>query len=102
MESNTLCIHTDSAFLGDCIDTILRSGDEVTTMKKAWDATERHTLLALDSLLRRAPVKAHINAAIERLEPCLAADPRAQMAWETVPLSLYDPGLPETIQSSWV
>ena len=71
-------------------------------MKRSWDATERHTLLTLDSLLRRPSVRARIDAVVERLEPALAADPKAQMAWETLPLALFDPGLPETIQSGWV
>ena len=71
-------------------------------MKKSWDATERHTLLALDSLLRRPLVRGRIDAEVEKLEPALAADPQALMAWEALPLSLFDPGLPETIQSSWV
>src|SRR5262245_8741925 len=102
MESSTLCIHTEARYFGECIDTILRSCVEGGTMKKSWDATERHTLLALDSLLRRPLVRGRIDAEVEKLEPALTADPQALMAWEILPLSLFDPGLPETIQSSWV
>jgi len=63
---------------------------------------EKRTLTALDRLLRRAAVRASIDAAIGPLERRLLADTGAQMAWETVPLSLYDPGLPGTIRSSWI
>jgi len=60
------------------------------------------TLAVLDQLLRRSAVRAPIDAAVGRIEQRLHADPGAQMAWETVPLSLFDPGLPGTIRSSWV
>ncbi len=65
-------------------------------------ATEKHTLTVLDQLVRRPAVRTSIDEAIVRLEELLRADPGAQMAWETLPLSLFDPGLPETIRSSWV
>jgi hypothetical protein len=63
---------------------------------------DNRMLASLEELVRRAPVRTSIDEAIGRLEPLLLADPGAQMAWETVPLSLYGPGLPEAIRSSWV
>jgi hypothetical protein len=76
-----------------CIDTIWR-GDQV--------ANEKQTLTVLEQLVRRPAVLAGIDEIIVRLEGLLRADAGAQMAWETLPLSLFDPGLPETIRSSWV
>lgn len=63
---------------------------------------ERRIVALLGGLVRRAAVRAHIDAAVSRLERRLASDPGARMAWETVPLALFDPGLPETIRSIWV
>jgi hypothetical protein len=63
---------------------------------------EKRTLDLLDQLVRRPAVRASIDEAIVRLERLLRADTGAQMAWETLPLSLFDPGLPESIRSSWV
>jgi hypothetical protein len=71
-------------------------------MKKPLPTPEKRTLAALDPIMRRAGVRAVIDAAAERVEKTLRAAPGAQMAWETVPLSTFDPGLPETIRSSWV
>jgi hypothetical protein len=71
-------------------------------MKTTLTAPEKRTLAGLDQLVRSAGVRARIDAAAERLEKTLLAAPGAQMAWETVPLSTFDPGLPETIRSSWV
>jgi hypothetical protein len=65
-------------------------------------ALEKGILTALDQIVRRAGVRARIDAAAGRLEKTLLAAPGAQMAWETVPLSLFDPGLPESIRSIWV
>src|SRR6266571_5897925 len=62
----------------------------------------KRTLAVLDQLVRREAVRARIDEAVKEVERRLVANPGAQMAWETVPLSLYDPGLPETIRSSWV
>ena len=71
-------------------------------MKTTLPAREQRRLAALDPILRRAGVRAAIDAAAERVETTLLAAPGAQMAWETVPLSTFDPGLPETIRSGWV
>jgi hypothetical protein len=83
---------------------MLRSQDEVATMKrtKTLPVPEQRTLEAIDSIVRRAGVRAVIDAAAGRVEKALLAAPGAQMAWETVPLSTFEPGLPETIRSSWV
>jgi hypothetical protein len=64
--------------------------------------TEKRTLSLLEQLVRRPAVRASIDEAIVRLERLLRADSGAQMSWETLPLSLFDPGLPESIRSSWV
>jgi hypothetical protein len=75
---------------------------EVTTMKRTPGSPEKRTLSVLDRLVGRVAVRAFIDAAARRLERRLLAEPGAPMAWETVPLSLFDAGLPETIRSGWV
>ena len=64
--------------------------------------SEKRTLTVLDRLLQRDGVRAPIDAAVARLERLLEAEAGAQMAWETLPLSLFDAGLPGTIRSGWV
>jgi len=71
-------------------------------MNRILSPSEKSTLTVLDQLLQSAAVRAPIDAAVGPLERKLAANSSAQMAWETLPLSLFDPGLPETIRSSWV
>jgi hypothetical protein len=71
-------------------------------MKKSPEATEKRTLAVLDEIMRRDVVRARIDATLERLGRRLLAVPGAQMAWETIPLSSYEPGLPGGIRSSWV
>jgi hypothetical protein len=71
-------------------------------MRRTLPPVEKRTLSLLDQLVRRPAVRSSIDEAIVRLERLLRADAGAQMAWETLPLSLFDPGLPESIRSSWV
>jgi len=71
-------------------------------MKVTLTAPEKRILAVLDRLATSAGVRARIDAAAGRLEKTLLAAAGAQMAWETVPLSTFGPGLPETIRSSWV
>src|SRR5215813_8091482 len=75
---------------------------EMTNMRKTSNSSDRPTLSALDKIMGRPEVKRRVDAAARRLTRKLGSEPKAQMAWETVPLSVYDPGLPETIRSSWV
>jgi hypothetical protein len=71
-------------------------------MKTSLTAQERRALAVLDEIVRRPGVRARIDSAAARLETTLLASSAAQMAWETVPLSTFDPGLPEAIRSGWV
>src|SRR2546426_10726605 len=71
-------------------------------MSQSLSPPEKRTLTALDRLLRRAAVRASIDAAIGPLERRLPPDTGAQMAWETVPLSLHHPGLAGTLRWSWL
>ena len=64
--------------------------------------TESRLLARLDRLSGGEDVRAHVDGAAKRLQAILHARPGAQMAWETVPLSLFGPGMPETIRSCWV
>ncbi len=66
------------------------------------DPAERLLLEALDDVLRSHTVRAQIGPVIERVAEKLARGRRASMAWEPIPLSVYDGGLPPVIRSSWV
>src|SRR2546428_13315459 len=99
MESSTLCSDINVIVSEYCINTIGR-GDAVAKMSQSLSPPEKRTLTALDRLLRRAAVRASIDAAIGPLERRLLVDTGAQMAWETVSLSLFYLGLPDTIRHS--
>ena len=71
-------------------------------MRTALICGEDRILAALEQAAKHSSARACIDAAAGRLEKALLAAPGAQMAWETVPLSTFDPGLPETIRSAWV
>ncbi len=62
----------------------------------------RKILEALDRLLHRAALQKEINARARRVERKLAADPDAQLAWETLPLGWFGKRLPGGIRSAWV
>jgi hypothetical protein len=59
-------------------------------------------LESLDKLLEPGAVRAAIAPVVERVERKLAREPRALMAWEPLPLSIYGNGVPDFIRSSWV
>ena len=71
-------------------------------MKRGSIAEERAVLMALDRLVGRRAVRRHIDGVIRRLERRLARDRGARMAWKTLPMSLFRPGLPQPIRSGWV
>jgi len=63
---------------------------------------EEKVLEFLDRILQRKPVRAFLDTVVARVEQQLQADPAAVMAWEPVPLDVYDTPLPGGIRSSWV
>lgn len=63
---------------------------------------EKNLLSTLDQLLRASGVAGRIDEIADRVAGQLADDPSAAMAWEPIPLSVYGPGLPDFIRSSWV
>ena len=69
---------------------------------EARSAAESRTLALLDRIARSAGVRARIDATAARLEQALRAAPSARMAWEDLPLAIFDPGLPASIRSAWV
>jgi hypothetical protein len=66
------------------------------------NAKERSILEFLDALLQRDAVREAIQPVVERVERQLEQNPKAVMAWEPLPLSIYHEPLPAHIQSSWV
>jgi hypothetical protein len=59
-------------------------------------------LEALDRAVQAPSVRAKIDRIVARVVAALEADPRAPMAWEPIPLALYDAAIPAAIRSSWV
>lgn len=71
-------------------------------MKQQMESSERRLLEALDTALQSAEVRVRIDVIVEQVAMKLPQDHAAKMAWEPVPLSVFDRSLPPSIQSSWV
>ncbi len=67
---------------------------------KAVDEKELELLQILDAMVRQK--SAMIEPIVLRVEYKLTQDSEASLAWEPVPLVLYDSKLPGMIRSSWV
>ncbi len=65
------------------------------------EAKEIRVLEALERAVRTEPAEALIAEIVARVERSLEADPGASMAWEPIPLDVYE-SLPEGVRSSWV
>jgi hypothetical protein len=63
---------------------------------------DRLVIEALDPLLRNPAMRARINLTVKLVERKLVHDSTTTMAWEPIPLSMYDQTLPDIIRSSWV
>ena len=66
------------------------------------DTEEKKILEILDLALKDKSIKQLIDAAIMRIEQSLINDPKSLMAWEPIPLNLYNQKLPDEIKSSWI
>lgn len=67
-----------------------------------WTESERAILEALDRAASAPAVVAALGAIADRVLATLARAPEEIEAWETVPLSLYEDGVPPEVRSSWV
>ncbi len=67
-----------------------------------WDSDELRILRTLDAAVRSEPAMSLIDDILSRVERKLVQEPDDPMAWEPIPLRIYDIPLPETIRSSWV
>jgi hypothetical protein len=65
-------------------------------------AEECQLLSVLDSILNQDVIRARIDAIAKQVEQELAQTPAALMAWQPIPLLLYDRVFPAGIASSWV
>jgi hypothetical protein len=63
---------------------------------------ELRILTLLDDCIRRPLVRRAIGEIIPRVEGELSHDPTKLLAWEPIPLDLYEGRLPAMIRSSWV
>ena len=66
------------------------------------DPAERALLEALDNALRSDVVRGRIDPIVEQVAKKLSVDRMASMAWQPIPLSVYDGALPPVVRSSWV
>ncbi|MGH9361854.1 MAG: hypothetical protein ACRD2T_08040 [Thermoanaerobaculia bacterium] len=58
-------------------------------------------IMTLEAIVRSEAVQTHVAQVLQRVQRELAAG-AAPMAWETVPLALFDLPFPEAIRSCWV
>jgi len=65
------------------------------------DGNERDILQNIDSLLQEKLIASHINEIANRVEKNFQNSSQA-LAWEDIPLTVYQGRLPEMICSSWV
>src|SRR5947208_8698438 len=65
-------------------------------------AEERSLLEALDTIVGSEEIRAQIYPIVERVRTELARNKKAQMTWESIPLTIYGGALPSGIRSSWV
>ena len=67
-----------------------------------WNEAELEVLGSLDRAVRSPAAAAKIDAIVSTVRKHLAENPGAALAWETIPLPVYDLPLPASIRSSWV
>src|SRR6266705_1311107 len=65
-------------------------------------AEERSLLEALDAIVGSEEIRAQIYPIIERVRAELVRNEKAQMTWESIPLTIFGGALPSGIRSSWV
>ena len=76
-----------------------RAGDY--SLRPETTSDESSTLRTLDELLQLDAVRAYVWAIVQRVRADLSGKPEAVMAWEPIPLEVFD-NLPAEIKSSWV
>ena len=76
-----------------------RAGDY--SLRQETTPDEPSTLRTLDELLQLDAVRAYVWAIVQRVRADLSRKPEAVMAWEPIPLEVFD-NLPTEIKSSWV
>ncbi len=69
---------------------------------RAIRGAENAVLTALDRSVGGRTVVEAIDSLVDRLERKLAAQSRAKMVWDTLPMSLFDPDPPGGVRSAWV
>ena len=76
-----------------------RAGDY--SLREVTTPDEPSTLRTLDELLQLDAVRAYVWAIVQRVRADLSRKSEAVMAWEPIPLEVFD-NLPAEIKSSWV
>jgi hypothetical protein len=66
------------------------------------DAQEKQIIAFLDSVVNNPKIKEQIDVIVKRVDKNLEDQPDSIMAWEPIPLQLYNTTLPDGIKSSWV
>lgn len=63
---------------------------------------ETNILKSLDQAVQNGKVQPAIEATIKQVRERLAEDDARSMAWEPIPLSVFDRNLPPAIRSAWI
>jgi hypothetical protein len=63
---------------------------------------ERKFIELLDSAVLDKKIKFQLDSIVDRVEKTLENDPNSLMAWEPIPLEIYNRQLTSEIKSSWV
>lgn len=66
------------------------------------EMTERSILDHLDERLRSTELRAQVQPIVERVRLDLGRQEKAVMAWEPIPLAIFNGPLPAGIRSSWI
>ena len=77
-----------------------RMKDQLRTMSMTPE--ERSCLESLDAAVRSQEVREQVRPITERVRAELAANQKALMAWERIPLNVFGRALPQAIRSAWV
>jgi len=66
------------------------------------DETELRILQTLDAIIRQESLRSMIDSKVLQAEEKLVRHSELLLAWEPIPMDVYDKGLPSPIRSSWV
>ena len=81
--------------------------DDLPQYRAHWNAlpmaaAERARLEKIDAVLNRKEVRAKILSVVGRVRHRLRSKKSLSLAWETIPLTIFEGRLPKSVRSAWV